>query len=340
VKRAFPGNSFRIGEHRIGSGSPAFVIAEIGINHNGELKLALDLIDAAVECRVDAVKFQTFRTQDLVSANSEYYEAIAKNELRPEDFERIADHAGRRGIIFISTPFDEKSADLLEELGVPAFKIASGDITHLPLIRHLARKNKPLLISTGASTIGEVEDAVSTAKRENTELSIALLHCVSHYPAEPHELNLRVLDTLRNQFEVPIGFSDHTLGIISSPIAVALGADLVEKHFTLDKNLEGPDHKLSCNPQEMKLMVEYIRVAEDTLGIPSKKPVETEETRKAIRRSLTASEAMTKGTEITREKISFRRPATGLPPRFIDTLIGRKTRRGVEQESTIVWDDI
>lgn len=333
-------SKFKIENYEIGGESPAFIIAEVGINHNGDLDLALDLIDAAAECGVNAVKFQTFKAEKLVRKSSEYLDIISKTELKPDEFKKLADRARQRDLVFLSTPFDEESADMLDLLGMPAFKIASGDITYIPLIRHIARKNKPMLISTGASGIGEIDEAVRAAREENPEISLCLLHCISHYPAKPHEVNLRVIKTMKKQFGVPIGYSDHTIGIIVPQIAVALGADLIEKHFTMDKNLEGPDHLLSCDPKEMESLVQYIRITEESLGSPSKRAVETEETKIAIRRSITAKVTMKEGSAIMLKNIVCKRPATGIAPKYIGILTGRKVRHEIKEEDSIDWDDI
>ena len=247
-------NYIRIREREIGSAGPCFIIAEAGVNHNGSLDLARRLVDAAVAARADAVKFQTFRAEKVVSPvalKAEYQaqttgsgesqlEMVKKLELPFESFRELKHHCEEKGILFLSTPFDEESADFLDSLGMSAFKIPSGEITNLPFLEHIARKRKPLILSTGMSELEEVRTAVETLRQAGAR-ELVLLHCVSSYPARPASVNLRAMQTLCETFGVPVGFSDHTLGTAITLAAVALGACVIEKHLTLDCKLPGPD---------------------------------------------------------------------------------------------------
>ena len=285
----------RIEDKLIGEEEPCFIIAEAGVNHNGSVELAKKLIDAAKDAGADAVKFQTFKAENVVvkdAQKAEYqkettgegsqYEMIKKLELTEEDFRELADYAKEKDIMFLSSPFDKDSIDLLNELDVPAFKVGSGEITNFPLLRYIAKKGKPIILSTGMSTLGEIEEALDVIRSEGVE-DIALLHCVSNYPARIEDVNLRAMGTLKQAFKLPVGFSDHTLGITAPIAAVALGACVIEKHFTLDRNLPGPDHKASLEADELKEMVKAIREVEKVLGNGIKRPTKEEEEIKKLR---------------------------------------------------------
>jgi N,N'-diacetyllegionaminate synthase len=340
----------KLGDRVIGDGHPTFIIAEAGINHNGDINLAKKLIDVAKEARVDAVKFQTFRADELVSRKSlkakhiegeaSFFEMVKRLELGREDFKKIAEYARRRDIIFLSTPLGEDSVDMLYDLGVPAYKIASGDITNIPLLKYIAQKKLPVILSTGMSTLGEIEEALDTIYSAGNE-EVVLLHCVASYPTPLEEVNLRVMETLRQAFQVPVGFSDHTTSTIVPVAAVASGASVIEKHFTLDKNLAGPDHKASASPDELKLIVEGIREAEMVSGSPVKKPTKSEEeTKAAFRRSIVAKVDIPKGTKITREMLATKRPGTGIPPKFIGLVMSRNAVKDISSDELINWEDV
>ena len=266
---------------------PVFIIAEAGVNHNGSLDLALSLIDAAKAAGADAVKFQTFRADNLATATAHkaaYQERSTSNEetqfqmlkrleLDAEAHHRLIEHCRVVGIQFLSSPFDIESADLLEQMDVSLYKIPSGEITNLPYLRHIGRKGKPVILSTGMSTLVEVEEGVQ-ALRESGVKDITLLHCVTEYPAPFDEINLRAMHTLHTAFGLPVGYSDHTPGTEIAIAAVALGAVVIEKHFTLDRNLPGPDHAASLEPSELKQMVSAIRHVESALGDGIKVPAE------------------------------------------------------------------
>ena len=341
----------RIGNRIIGEGSPCFIIAEAGVNHNGEVDLAKSLIDIAKNADADAVKFQTFKTEEIMvkeTPKAEYqkettgegtqYEMIKKLELSEKDFKELAGYAKQKGIIFLSTPFDEESADLLEKLNVPAFKIGSGDLTNMPLLEYIAKKDKPMIISTGMSTLDEVRDAVNAVKNAGNN-QIILLHCTSNYPAKIEDCNLRAMQTLEKEFDVPVGYSDHTLGIVVPIAAVAMGACIIEKHFTLDKNLPGPDHKASLEPNELKEMVKQIRIAEKALGTGKKKPANSEiEIQKVARKSIVAKVNIAKGSIITKEMLTVKRPGTGLVPKYYYKIVGKKAKKNIKENELINWD--
>ena len=343
-----------IGKQKIGEGQPCFLIAEAGVNHNGRLDLALQLVDAAADAGADAVKFQTFRADDLVTADAPKAEYQAANtgtagtqlemlrslELKPEWHKEIQAHCRKRGLLFLSTPFDEKSADFLEELKVPAFKVSSGDLTNLPFLRYLAQKRKPLILSTGMATTGEIHAALG-AVREVGRGEVALLHCVTRYPADPSEMNLRAMRALAAEFQVPVGLSDHTLGIEVSLAAVALGACVVEKHFTMDRTLPGPDHKASIEPSELAAWVRGIRNVEAALGMADKSPSAYElEIARVARKSLVAACDIPAGAAVKREMLVIKRPGTGLAPGLLEKVVGRSARCNIRAGSVITWDDL
>ncbi len=330
----------RIGDRIIGNGEPTFIIAEAGINHNGKIELAKKLIQEAANAGANALKNQMFEVEEFCSKNSEYFDLFKALEFSEEEWIEIAEFAKDIGIIFIASVFGEESADLLDNVGLPVYKIASGDLTHLPLLDYVARKNKPIILSTGMSTIGEIEEAISEIYKTGNQ-QVVLLHCVSNYPTKYEETNLRVIQTLKDAFKIPVGFSDHTVGTIIPATAVAMGANIVEKHFTLDKNMEGPDHKLSLEPQEFKKMVENIRAVECSLGDGIKKPTKDEENvRKLVRRSITAKVEIPEGTIITKDKIKMVRPGNGIEPKFIDLVVGRIPKKNIAKDEAIKWDEI
>ena len=327
----------------IGPGWPVFVIAEAGVNHNGDLKMARALIDVAVEAGADAVKFQTFRADRLATPEApkaEYqlrttgdaesqFEMLRRLELSADAHRQLQSYCHERGIIFLSTPFDEEAVDLLDELGVPAFKISSGDLTNSPLLEYVASKGKPVILSTGMSELSELIEAVSVLNTAGCENPV-LLHCISNYPAAPDEVNLRAMQTMRSAFDVPVGFSDHTEGIDVALAAVALGACVIEKHFTLDRALPGPDHRASLEPAELRELVRSIRRVEQALGSGRKVPAATEiETAKVARRSLVAACDIPAGATLEREMVVMQRPGTGMSPAMIETLLGRKVIRDI-----------
>ena len=340
-----------IGSQAIADWSRCFVIAEAGVNHNGDIGRARELVEVAADAKADAVKFQTFRTRSLVTAQAEtaeyqraataektQTEMLRKLELRDEDFAELAALARARGIIFLSTAFDLESLDLLDSLGVPAFKVPSGELTNHPFLEAIARKGKPMLVSTGMAEMREVEDALSVINAaENGD--VALLHCVSEYPAAPESANLRAMETMRKAFGVPVGYSDHTLGLDVALAAAALGAAVLEKHFTLDRALPGPDHAASLEPPELSDLVQSVRTIQSALGTGIKTPTAGErKVAAAARRSLVVGRDVEAGEELTSDVLTLLRPGTGLPPSAASSVIGRRARVRIQAGTVLSLD--
>jgi N,N'-diacetyllegionaminate synthase len=340
-----------IGSKIIGSAAQVFVIAEIGINHDGSVMQAEKLIDAAAASGADAVKFQSYRADRLLIPSRDRYgqqtdgvesafQMLRRCELSWEDQEKLKRHADKCNIMFLSTPFDEESADFLDSIDVPAFKIASGDITHVPLMRHIASKGKPVLLSTGMSYLSEVADAIYTLRSAGAK-EIVLMHCVSSYPAMPAQMNLRALQTMQSYFELPVGLSDHSEGILLSLVAVPLGAVVIEKHFTLDKNALGPDHKASMDPEDLKALVSNLRDIESSLGDGRKRPSDIEEESRLLgRRSLVAAVDIRAEEQIAEWMLTCKRPGSGLEPRFSEKAIGMTARRNIAKDTILQWEDL
>ncbi|AGB02349.1 N-acetylneuraminate synthase [Methanoregula formicica] len=341
-----------LGNKKIGDGEPCFIIAEAGINHNGDIALAKSLIDAAFSAKADAVKFQTFNTDSLVTADAqkaEYqkesgsstetqYAMLKKLELTKNDFKILSEYAKKKGIIFLSTGFDDESIEILIHLKIPAFKIPSGEITNLPLLKKIAQTHKPVILSTGMATLEEIRDAVDFLKKNGCR-DIILLHCTSSYPAPFNSVNLRVIGSLRKEFNVPVGYSDHTKGTKIPVAAVALGACVVEKHMTVDRSLPGPDHKASIEPHEFRRMVESIRNVEMALGSENKAVQECEQSnRNLVRKSIVAKKIIRKGSVFSEEMFTLKRPGTGIEPRYITQLIGKSAKCDIRKDSVITWD--
>jgi N,N'-diacetyllegionaminate synthase len=338
-----------IGGHLVGPGRQCFVIAEAGVNHNGDLELGKELVRAAAGAGADAVKFQTFSADRLVTASapkaayqaertnpSESQQSMLKHlELGAAEHRELMKECERQGILFLSSAFDEESADLLADLDVVAYKVPSGEITNMPYLRHLAGKRRPLIVSTGMSDMGEVSLAVETI-RDAAEVPIVLLHCVSLYPAPAAGSNLRAMDTMRAAFGVPVGFSDHTEGLAVALAAVAMGADMIEKHLTIDRSLPGPDHAASLEPGEMRTLIEGIRAVESARGDGVKRPLPAEAaTAAAARKSVVAAIDIPAGTVLAREMLAVKRPGTGLAPGEMSSIIGRKARTAIAAGSVI-----
>jgi len=335
----------------VGSGSKVFVIAEIGLNHDGSISTAMKSIDAAADCGADAVKFQTFRADRLMVATWDRFshqedgtesacEMFRRLELTYEDQEKLKRHADSRGIVFLSTPFDEESVDFLHHLGVPAFKIASSDITHLPLLKHVASKGKPVLLSTGMSFLNEVTEAVWALKSGGAS-EIVLMHCISNYPATQESLNLRAIATMLDRFDLPVGYSDHSLGIMAPLMAVAVGATVLEKHFTLDKQSRGPDHKMSADPEELRSLIQQLKTVEMSLGDGRKRPAESEDANRLLsRRSIVAAVDIRANEPLAGWMLAFKRPGSGLEPRQIEKVLRMKARRNISKDTLLQWDDL
>lgn len=344
----------KIERKKIGPGYPCFIIAEAGVNHNGDISLAKRLIDAASDAGADAVKFQIFKAENVVTADAEkadyqkrsespsatQYEMLKKLELAPTEFRILSEYAKKRGLVFLVTPFDAESVDFLDEIGISAFKIPSGEINNISFLKYIAKKHKPIILSTGMSTLGEVEHAVRAIEEEGNA-DIILLHCVTNYPADAEDVNLRAIDTLYHAFGFPAGYSDHTLGIVIPIAAVSRGACILEKHFTLNKNLPGPDHKASLEPVELKRMIAGIREVETAMGTGIKAPTRSEiENIKTIRRSVVAAKDIPKNTIISSGHVTTKRPGTGISPDLISTIIGTRTKRNIKKDEMLTWDDV
>ena len=331
-----------IDETFIGPELPTFIIAEAGVNHNGDPQKAYKLIDAASEAGADAVKFQTFIPDKLASSHAEkadyqkeqtddssQKEMLEKLSLPLETFEKLKAYAEERGLIFLSTPFEDQSANTLDDIGLSAFKVGSGDLTNLPLLKQIARFGKPMLVSTGMATISEIEAAVDTIEQKGSP-PLALLHCVSSYPTEHVDANLRAIETLEKRFDLPVGWSDHTLGTSVSVAAASMGAALIEKHFTLDKTLPGPDHQASLEPDELQRMVEQIREIEKVRGHGSKTPTAGErQTARTTRKSLFAARDIRKGERLERGDIEILRPPKGLAPSRLESVVGTEATQAI-----------
>lgn len=341
----------KLGQRRVGDGEPCFIVAEAGANHNRDLSMGKELIDVAAEAGADAVKFQTYSAETLYSkktpkfsylaaqTSKETWDLIKEIELPREWQADLSAWAAKRGIMFFSTPFDYRAVDELEALGVPAYKIASFEIVDLPLIRYAAAKGRPVILSTGLATYEDIHDALETCWAAGNRQTV-LLQCASLYPAPPARMNLRAMATLRQAFGVPVGLSDHTRGIHVAGAAVALGACVVEKHFTLNRSLPGPDHPFAIEPPELKEMVGQIREIEAALGDGRKlgpSPEEQEMHEKA-RRSLVAACRIPKGTRIEREMIAIKRPGFGIRPKFLDLVVGRVAKVEIDEDTVLTWE--
>lgn len=328
-----------------------FIIAEAGVNHNGSIELAKKLIDVAVEAGADAVKFQTFKTENLVSKNAkkaEYqkkttdakesqFDMIKKLELDMPTHKELIGYCNSQNIMFLSTPFDLDSIDLLSDLGLEIFKIASGEITNLPYLRKIGQLNKKVILSTGMSDIGEIEDALDVLVQAGThKKNITILHANTMYPTPIEDVNLKAMITIGKTFDCTFGYSDHTLGIEVDIAAVALGASCIEKHFTLDNTMEGPDHKASLEPQELNSMVKSIRNIEKALGDGIKKPSASETPNiNIVRKSIVAKTDIKQGQKLTSENLAIKRPGNGINPMQWDTVIGTIANKNYKQDEPI-----
>ncbi len=341
----------QIGDRLVGDGHPAFVIAEVGVNHNGIFDLAIELIDASVDAGVDAVKFQKRKLEHIYpkkflddsnvgEKNLNYLLPILQQvELSDSDYYRIVEYCRQKGITFMCSAFDPASADFIESLGVPAFKVASADMINLPLLDHLVTKNKPLILSTGMSRIEEVDLTVKFLKDRGAEF--ALLHCNSAYPAAFEDINLRFMDRLR-QYGVPVGYSGHERGIAVSTVAAALGASIIERHITLDRTMEGPDHAASLEPQGFRKMMRDIRQVEMALGPGKEKFMSRGEilNREVLAKSLVAVRDIQPGEAVTAEMITVKGPGQGLSPQRYTDLIGKTIERSIQIDDPFLPQDL
>lgn len=342
----------KIGDKLVGEGEPVFIVAEVGSNHDQKLEQAKQLIDVAAGAGVDAVKFQTFVADKIVAkigqkakymekvSEESMYEIFKRIELPREWHSELAEYANKKGLIFLSSPFDKEAVDLLDALGVPAFKVASGELTNFSLLKYMAKKKKPIILSTGAATMKEVAEAISVIKSAKNE-KIILLHCVMNYPVADEDANLLAINAMKRRFKVPVGYSDHTLGVTAPVVAAALGAAVIEKHFTLSRELSGPDHFYAIEPGELKTMVNSVRMVGKLLGLPVKQPVKSErEILKLARRSIFAKVGIPAGATITGEMLAVLRPAIGLEPKYLEKVIGKQAKVNIKQYEPITWDKI
>lgn len=326
-----------------------FIIAEAGVNHNGDPSLAKKLIDEAVLAGVDAVKFQTFRAETLVSKSAKkaayqknttskeesQYDMLKKLELDYDIHEELMDYAQERGVMFLSSAFDLESLDLLADLGIELFKIPSGEITNLPYLKKVAKTGKKLILSTGMSTLSDIDKALEVL-RKNGAVDITVLHCNTEYPTPMADVNLKAMNSIQDAFKVPVGYSDHTLGIEVPIAAVAMGAIMIEKHFTLDKTMEGPDHQASLEPRELAAMVQAIRNLEVALGDGVKRLTKSEEKNINIaRKSIVAKTAIYEGEVFSDKNLTIKRPGTGLSPMEWDNIIGKVSRKVYREDDVI-----
>lgn len=329
-----------------------YIIAEAGVNHNGRLDLALQLCDAAKEAGVDAIKFQTWKTELIISKNTEMadyqkknlgnddsqYDMLKKLELSYDNFRLIKDYCDNIGIQFLSTADETESLDFLCELGMPLIKLGSGEITNIPYLRYCAKKNMPLIISTGMCNLSDVATAFDVLTEAGAK-DITLLHCTTNYPCPMDEVNLRAMQTMKDAFKCKVGYSDHTMGTEIPIAAVAMGAEIIEKHFTLDRNMEGPDHKASLEPQELKYMVDCIRNIEVALGDGIKKPNASEvEISKVVLKSIVAKAAIKKGDILTSDNITIKRAGSGIPAAHWDMIVGTKALHDFDIDEPIRID--
>jgi N,N'-diacetyllegionaminate synthase len=343
----------RIGKRLVGEGQPCFLAAEVGINHNGEMNLAHRLIDAAAEAGADAVKFQNYRTEDFISDRSlthEYvsqgktvvesqYDMFKRCELAPGQLLELREHCDQRGVIFFSTPTSESGIQDLINLGAPLLKNGSDYLVHLPLIRAMARSGLPTVISTGMADANDIKDAVEAFRGAGGK-DLILLHCTSSYPTPPEDVHLRKIATLGAAVHCPVGLSDHTDGTVAAIGSVALGACMIEKHFTLDKNLPGPDHRFSADPAEFQMLVKSVRIMERSLGLSEIEPATSEQVgRRDYRLSCVAARALSAGHRLVASDIAFRRPGFGFPPKQLDTLIARELVRNVPRGQVFTAED-
>ena len=343
----------QIKDKRIGPNESCFIIAEVGSNHDGKLERAKQLVDIAVEAKADAVKFQIYSAEKLYSRKSPMMSYLKRNGLiRPGEplldlikrremprkwLKPLANYCQKKKIIFLSTPFDLQAVDELQSVNVPAFKIASFEITHLPLLEYIAKQKKPIILSTGMADLSDIELALKTINQVGNS-EIILLHCAIGYPPKFCDLNLRAIETMRQAFQLPVGFSDHTLGIVGSVTAVALGASVIEKHFTISRKLSGPDHPFALEPSELSNLISSIRSVEESLGSPRKKRTDSEsEFYLSGRQGLIAACDIPKDKKITHEMLTIKR-GYGIHPKMLEIVVGRRAKRKIKEDDILTWD--
>jgi sialic acid synthase SpsE len=336
-----------IGSRAVGEDEPCYIIAEAGVNHNGELELAKRLVDIAEEAGADAVKFQKRTVSDILiseALNRPYTVPTAlgatygahreKLELSAEEWADLAAYARDKGITILASGWDPKSVDFLDELGIPAFKVASADLTNLSLLEHTAKKNKPVILSTGMSTLDEIDLAVETVRKFNDQ--VVLLQCTSTYPADNENINLRVMNTYRARYGMLVGYSGHERGLAPTEAAVALGANVIERHFTIDRTMVGPDHAASLEPEGLRRLVRNVRNIEKALGSADKQVMDGEwSVRERLAKSVVAATEIPVGTKITSDMLTVKGPGTGLKPVEINSLIGRVAQQTVGLDTIV-----
>lgn len=331
-----------------------YLIAEAGVNHNGNIEAAKQLIRQAKAAGCDCIKFQTFQAEKIVTVHAQkadyqsqnsgafesQYEMLKKLELSFEQFRELKRYCDEHEIDFMSTPFDEEAVDWLEKLGVAQYKISSGDLTDKRLLQHVAVTGKPIILSTGMSTEEEIEEALAWIA-EIGDNPVTLLHCTSDYPSCYEDVNMNAMVGMKKRFHLPVGYSDHTLGTEVPIMAVALGAEVIEKHVTLSKKSQGPDHAASLDMQELAQMVNSIRNIEKAFGTGEKRITESERnTRLVARKSVTITKALLKGHTIVAEDLDIKRPGDGIPPKYLDTLLGKRLIRDIDADTTLHFEDI
>ncbi len=341
----------KIGDRWVGEGQPVFIIAEAGANHDRKMSQAKQLIDVAVAAGADAVKFQVYSAETLYSrktpqasylkeleGDKSTFDILKDIEIPREWLGELAEYCREKGIIFLATPFDYEAVDQLDAVGVPAYKWASFEIVDLPLLKCAAAKDKPLLLATGMCNPDDIQDALDAVRSVGNE-DIILLQCTSLYPTQINQVNLRMMDTLKETFHLPVGLSDHSLGVTVPIAAVARGACVIEKHYTLSRKLKGPDHPFAVEPEELKQIVRSIREVEASLGSPIKQMIPEEaEMAKIGRRSIIARVDIPRGTKISAEMLIIKRPGYGIRPKFLDSVIGREAKQDIEKDDIITWE--
>jgi N-acetylneuraminate synthase/N,N'-diacetyllegionaminate synthase len=330
----------KIGDYSIGDKNPCFIIAEAGSNHNGSIDKAKELVDIAVKAGVDAVKFQTFTGDKLFSKSHPANEVVKKFEFKLEWHREIKEYCDQKGIMFMTTPFQKDAVNLLEELNIQAYKIASGDMNYYPLIDYVSNTGKPVILATGMSYMDEIKESVERINGSNNK-DIAVLHCISNYPPKDEDINLKVMKTLKEELNVPVGFSDHSMGITIPVAAVAMGADIIEKHFTISRKLEGMDHFYALEPDELTQMVTDIRKLEKAIGSGKKIPVKNEYAeRHYARRGIIAATELEEGQVINEADLDYVRPVSGIESKYYKEIIGRKINKNLSSNMPIKWEDL
>jgi N-acetylneuraminate synthase/N,N'-diacetyllegionaminate synthase len=343
------GKAIQIGNRKIGEDHPVFFIAEAGVNHNGDVDLGKELVAVAKEAGADAVKVQTFRTENIIipsapkssyhiettGAGQSWFDLLKSQELSKKDHEILIEHANHVGIMFLSTPYDTESVDLLVELEIAAFKVASTDANNIPLLRYIASQGRPIILSTAMCTLEEVEESVSAIRDAGCQ-DLIVLHCTANYPACLEDANLRAMVTMGRELGLPVGYSDHVPGLTNPIAATALGAVVYEAHLTLDKNMPGPDHRSSLDPDELAEVIRAIRATETALGNAAKTPTESEtENRIKLRKSIVAKLDISAGTIVTSDMLTTKRPGSGLAPKHLESLVGKKANVLIRRDALI-----